>query len=87
MKMRLARFAILMVLGIASVVSYVNDLDFLVAAFQLSSLIVFKKMDYYRATANFSVPLEASSARRSEGRALFSGLQQQIEKYIRRNTA
>jgi len=53
-----------MLLGIASVVSYVNDLDILVAALQIVSLMVFKKMTYDRATANFSDPSQARDARR-----------------------
>jgi len=87
MKMRLARIAVLMVFGIASIVSYVNEMDFLVAGLQLSSLIVFKKMTYDWATANFSRPLEASPDRGSGGRTLFSGLQKLVAKNIRRNTA
>jgi hypothetical protein len=86
MKMRVARIAILMGLGIASIVSYVNDLDVLVAALQLSSLIAFKKMTYDRATANLSQSPRASPSQGEGGRTIFSGLQQQIAKNSRRNT-
>ena len=87
MKMRLARIAVLMVFGIASIVSYVNELDILVAALQLSSLVAFKKMTYDRATAKLSQSPETSPARGSEGSAIFSATQQQIAKNIRRDTA
>jgi hypothetical protein len=54
MQARITNCAVLVVLAIASVVSYVNDLDILVAAFQVMSLMVFKKITYDRSAENNS---------------------------------
>lgn len=39
---------VLLLLGVASVVCYINDLDFLVVACQILSLMVFKNIPYSR---------------------------------------
>ena len=61
MKGRATRFAVLLVLGVASVISYINDLDFLAAVFQILSLIVSKKIRYQRSLADCSSPSEVRS--------------------------
>ena len=48
MKARITSSVVLLLLGVASVVSYINDLDFLVVACQIISLMVFKKIPYNR---------------------------------------
>ena len=51
MKARITSSVVLLLLGVASVVCYIHDLDFLVVACQIISLMALKKIPYSRRDA------------------------------------